>query len=184
MKNLRILPPLVMVLTLVLLLPSQMGCDLIDKIKGLETFDVDVTVSDYITVDLGENDDTKVFEQVTINPKTHPDLVDYINDISSMELVEAYVTTTQWFNGSQDITFTGTVSLGPVGESYTDIRPADYLGGAIMYLNLDQSDLDDINADLNADKEIVAKVDGFVSAVPVSFELKITVVMVVEVETK
>jgi hypothetical protein len=160
-----------------------MGCDLIDKIKGLETFDVDVTISDTIPVDIGEEDDTKVYKSITLTPKTHPDIIDRINDISGMELVRATITTLT-YSGDEEISFTGKVSLGSVEKEFTGIQPSAYQYGVEYVLDLTQADLETINDDLNGnDKSITAIVDGYVSGKPVNFVLQLTLDLIVEIES-
>jgi hypothetical protein len=174
MKNLRILP-------LVLSLLFLFGCDLIDKIKGLETFEIEATISDYWTVDISEEDDTKIFDNRTLTSKSDPEIFDHLSNISGYELVSAYILTTSWNTVETDISFTGTVKLGQVTKSVSNLRPYDYMTTP-YYLDLTQADLDLISEDLK-DHEIEASIDGFVSDKPVNFVIKVSMDMIVEIES-
>ena len=119
MKNLRILP-------LVLSFLFLFGCDLIDKIKGLETIEIPVVLSTDYPVYISETDplDFNITDYLTT--ENNPDLVEYINDVEGYDLISATLVVSMWTLGDESITFSGTATLGPYEESITNVNPYDY----------------------------------------------------------
>lgn len=175
MKKLRILPLLMSILLL-------SGCDLIDKIKGLETFDVDFDACYTIPVNISEQDPSKVVnEQFTINAADNPDLVDYLSNIENWDIYIVYVQV-QWISGNQDVSFSGTVNVGSYSEDFTDIKPFEWADGRYIYLDLDEAVLKNLNEDMQKDNKIEGSVTGTVSDQPVNFIIYLCVEAVVEVK--
>jgi hypothetical protein len=176
MKNLRILPFLLSLLFL-------FGCDLIDKIRGLETFEVDFDQCINRPVNISETDPDNIDEIYTISASNNPDLVDYLNDIEGWDVVYAYL---QVFNfiGDEETSFSGTVSLGDYVEPFTDIKPYEWSDGRMIYLDLDNEALAEINEDLNNDNKVIARITGTVSHQPVSFDVYFCIQAIVEVKAK
>jgi len=181
MKNLRIIPPFVILLTLVLLLPTQFGCDLIDKIKGLETFEVDFDQCIDRTVDIAQDDPDNIHETFTISAEDNYDLVEYLSNIEGWDVIVAYLQVS-WINGDPETTFSGTVTLGNYTQTFTDIKPYEWSDGRLVYLNLDNAALTALNEDLNNDNKIVGTISGKVSHQPVRFVVYLCIEAVVEVK--
>jgi hypothetical protein len=178
MKKLRILP-------LFLSLLCLLGCDLIDKIKGLETIEIAVALSDDYPVHISETDPLDFQFTDYLTTENNPDLVEYINDVENYDLISATLSVSSWTLGDEDITFSGTVTLGPYEESITNLNPYDYfISGNEYFLQLDNDDLHAINEDLNADNQIKYSIDGVASGKPVQFVITAILDMNVEVKTK
>ena len=178
MKNLRIL-------SLLFLLLILFRCDLIDKIKGLETIEIPVVLSTNYPVDISENDPLDYSITDYLTTENDPDLTDYISDVEGYDLISATLSVSSWIEGDENITFSGTATLGPYVETITNLNPYDYfINGTEYYLQLDNDDLQAINDDLNADNQIKFSIAGTASGKPVNFIITATLDMNVEVKTK
>ena len=177
MKNLRLLP-------LIFALLFFTGCDLIDKIKGLETFEIAAALNGEYPVHVSETDPLSIDTTFDISSKSHPDIAEYINDVQGYDLITATLMITNWIEGDEDIVFNGSVTLGPVTEIVENLNPYTfYMDGNAYYLSLDSDDLQQINEDFNADDKISVRVNGTVSDKPIHFIIKLTLDLNVEVET-
>lgn len=178
MKNLRILP---LFLSLLLIF----SCDLIDQIKGLETIEIPIALSTDYPVHISETDPLDFHITDYLTTENNPDLVDFINDVEGYDLISVTLEVTAWTLGDENITFSGTATLGPYEETITNVNPYDFfISGNKYYLQLDNDDLQAINDDLNADNEIKFSIDGLATDKPIQFVITVTMDMNVEVKTK
>ena len=171
MKNLRILP---LILSLIFLL----GCDLIDQIKGLEEIDFDIELVKTIPVNIDADDPKTVNETFTIDAKSNPDIIDFLDDITEYDIWAIFVNFSNYV-GEPGIVFEGTLKVGLFTADFTGMNaivPSDYAdnGGAI-YLDLNQDALEAINSALLAGHKLDCSIVGTVSDQPVSFIINIYV---------
>ena len=169
MKNLRILP-------LFLALIFLFGCDLIDKIKGLEEIDFDIELFKSIPVAVAADDPNTINETFTVDAKTNQDVKDYLDKVTEYDIWNIFVDFTDYV-GEKGIVFEGTIKIGPFSADFTGmnaITPSDYAdNGGIIYLDLNQTALDAINAALIAGHKLDCSINGTVSDKPVSFTINI-----------
>jgi hypothetical protein len=166
MKNLRILPLLLALLFL-------FGCNLIDKIKGVQEFDFDVELTTSVSVNIDETDPNSVNETFTLDAKSNPDVVDNLDKITEYDIWTITVSFTDYV-GEEGISFEGTLNVGSYTADFTGMNaviPSNYLFGGEIYLTLDQSDLNALNAELMNGHKLNCSVTGTVSNKPVSFTI-------------
>jgi len=167
MKNLRILP-------LILLILFLFRCDLIDKIKGLEEIDFDIELFKAVPVAVSADDPLTVSETFTIDAQSNQDVKDYLNEVSEYDIWNIYVNFSDYI-GEQGIVFEGTLMIGPFTADFTGMNaiiPSDYAdNGGVIYLDMNQAALDAINAALLAEHKLTCSINGTVSDKPVSFTI-------------
>jgi len=169
MKNLRILP---LILSLICLL----GCDLIDKIKGLEEFDFDIELIKTVPVSIAVDDPSSVNETFTLDAKSNPDVADNLDKITEYDIWSVYVNFSN-YDGEKGIVFEGMIKVGPFTADFTgmnSIIPSDFAdNGGLIYLDLNQAALEALNAAMMAGHKLDCSITGTVSGQPVSFIINI-----------
>ena len=183
MKNPRALPLIIISLMIFFLLPIQFSCEVIDWIRGLETFHVDYEGCSQRPVIIAEDDPDYINENFTLSGSDNEDLYPYLGDVEGWDIIVAYLQISN-FSGDPDITFTGTVMIGSYTETFTDIKPSEWEDGRFLYLTLDNETLTELNQDLNEDNEIDVSISGQESQRPISFILHFCLEAVVEVKTR
>lgn len=178
MKNLRILP-------LILLLLLLFRCSLIDKIKGLEEIDFDIDLFKAVPISVAADDPNTISETFTIDAKTNQDVKDYLDKVTEYDIWNIYVDFSDYV-GEKGIVFEGTIKIGPSTADFTGMNaivPSDYADtGGILYLDMNQSALDAINAALLAGHTLSCSINGTVSDKPVSFTINVYIMGTVYAE--
>ncbi len=179
MKNLRILP-------LVLLLLFLFRCDLIDKIKGIDNFEIPVELIGSIPVSVDADDpDNLVNESFTYNASANRDIADNLDCIDSHSITKIWITVSNYIADSDDIVFNGTVIIEGIDLGVNTFTPSDHIipGGQILEVDLSPAAISTLNQKLIDNFGILSgQVTGSVSDKPISFTINIYIEDTIEGE--
>jgi hypothetical protein len=176
MKKLRILP-------LLLSLFFLFSCEKIKEVLNLK-FDIETEVSTYRWVSIGPDDPLTIDDTFVINAADDWDIQDNLDKLDGYSVKRIYLIFSG-YDGDVDITFTGTVKLGDVSVSVSNLNVAALANSMPpdeYDLPISQSDLEKLAADLDADNQLQGSIVGSATDKPVSFAIEIWAELVVTVE--
>ncbi len=180
MKNLRILPILLLLLLL-------FRCDLIDEIKGLDEIDFEIELYASRDVNIEEDDPDTINDTFVISATSNPDVAEYINDITEFDIWNIYIKI-PFYQGEDGIQFIGKINIGGFEADFTEepyFVPSNlYNAGSIYYLSLNEANLQALNTKLLNEKKLEGSITGKVSGQPVAFTMDFYIEATVYAEIK
>ena len=169
MKNLRFLPFFLFFL-------FQFHCNLIDQIKGLKEFEFELDLSKPFYVDISAEDPNSINEVFVLDASSDPDIAEYLSDINEYDIWTIAFTITDYV-GAEDILFSGTLDVGGFVVDLTGenaLNPYQMaMAGGLYYLNLENDDLQMLNAVMLGNHKLQGSLVGTVSGQPVKFTINV-----------
>ena len=162
----------------ILLFPLIYSCD---KIDDITSFPIDTQTEYYIFLNISESDPTSINEPVYVMVDD-PDILDNLGKIDEWK-INKITYQVQYYVGSPDILFNGTLSLGSANISVSNLNLNDmYVNTTVSTLNLTDQQLNDLVNDLRSDGSVEGSLSGDVSGQPVQAQIIMTFDMQVRVK--
>ena len=171
------------ILPFFLLLLFLFSCEKIKEVLNLK-FDIETEVSAFKWVEIGPDDPLTIDDTFVINAADDWDIQDNLDKLDGYSITRIYLIFSSYL-GDEDITFTGTVKLGDVSVSVSNLNVAalaNSMPPEEYDLPISQSDLEKLAADLDADNKLEGSIVGSATDKPVSFAIEIWAEIVVTVE--
>ena len=165
-------------ITGICLIAGIQGCNKIDAIK---TIDLSENLKKSFTITISETDSTAVSDTFNIDASTNTDIAKYLNKVEKYTITRiAY--TIKDYSGAAGILFNGHFYFGDINYEVSNLDlDSAAQSQAETEIQFSQTALDAIAADLKDGNKLSGKIDGLVSAKPVSVTIEFTFAVVARV---